>query len=196
MYNNYQEAGNAVGEFLWRGYGDYWFWDDMIGTPTQGRFGCVLQYVEGDLPKARWPEVGFIAGRQLRRKYPYGKTRWNTKDWSVEIDPILDVIAKCANECSALPPPELVETEPAYTRGIEKQNNGFVPWQLFRKRHGVPTTIGGVYVFACYEGRPDSVVDVLSAKVIYIGYTGCKKNNRSLAQRLNEFEQTARESGA
>ncbi len=189
MFTDRISARKVVVEFLGRGYGNF-FRDDLIGTPSQGPFGCVLQYQDCGLANSRWQEAGFVVGRILRQKYPNGKTAWNAQNWSLEIDPILDLIAVGAARCAALPLPSLDETEPSYVPGTEPQSSGFVPWRLFRKRSPVPSQ-GGVYVFAHFSGLPEPVVDLMSRAVIYIGYIGHDKNRRSLNQRLIEFQQTA-----
>lgn len=182
-------AKSVVAEFLERGYGN-WFWDDMVGRPQQGPVGCVLEQIQCDLPASRWLEAGFYAGRELRRRYPNDRRSWNSRNWTAEYDAILDAILEAVRECERRNPPTLTEAEPAWLPSSGVQSNGFVPWRPFRRRNPVPQQ-HGIYIVAFFEELPERDADPLSEHVIYIGYAGHLRNRRTIAQRLDEFEQTA-----
>ena len=184
------QAKAVVAEFLGRGYGN-WFWDDMVGRPDRGSLGCVLQHIQTNLPVSRWTEAGFYVGRELRRRYRNDKRAWDAMSWDTEFDTVLETILDGIRACERTAPPALATVEPAeWNPTADVQPNGFVPWRLFRHRHPMPNQ-HGIYVFAYFEGLPEQEANPLSKSVIYIGYSGHQQNRRTIAQRLDEFEQTA-----
>lgn len=189
MWLDYDKAIAIVRYCLTLDY-DKWTWDDMVGRPGSSPFGCVLQCVKTQLPSSRWLEAGFYIGRELRRRYSFKRKAWSTHNWAGEVTQILNTIAANVIDCERRPPSPVDDNNPSSMNLAAPLSNGFVQWKLFRQRSPAPAE-SGIYLFSYYDDMPEAEVCPLNRNVIYIGYSGHPKNRRTIANRLDEFEQTA-----
>lgn len=177
-------ARAIVRDCVRRGYNKC-FWLDMVAKSNCTPYGCLLDCLQPALCHDRWQEAGFYAAGALRRTFPNDPRSWKVFDWAARVDDVLAVVHDAVRERASLPAPLFEEIEPPYTPSDVVQQNGFVPWRLFRRRGLVPRR-PGIYVLAHFDGLPEAEASPISKAVIYIG-----QSERSVDQRLRDFEETA-----
>lgn len=168
-----------------RGYNKC-FWFDMVTAPTCTPHGCLLDCLHPPLTFDRWREAGFYAAAALRQNLPNDTRSWKAFDWAAGLGDVLAVVYEAVLERASRPTPLFEEIEPPHTPSDVVQQNGFVPWRLFRRRQRVPRR-PGIYVLAHFEGLPEAEASPNSEAVIYIG----QSERSSVDQRLRDFQKTA-----
>lgn len=185
VWQDISRARAIVRDCVDRGYNKC-FWFDMVTAPTCTPHGCLLDCLHPPLTVNRWREAGFYAAGALRRKFPNDTRSWNLFDWAAGLDDVLAVVYEAVLERAMLPAPLFEEVEPQHSPSDVVQQNGFVPWRLFRRRQRVPRR-PGIYVLAHFDGLPEAGASPTSEAVIYIG----QSERSSVDQRLRDFEKTA-----